>query len=370
MQEVICECFNCRTGQSHHWREHLSTFIALGCQNPCLKDGQWFPKPAQCPEDGSDYVPPPGLPTGCEYPPPTDGVPPPTDGVPPPTNGGPPPTPVDGQCPPGTVNISGQCSGGAIACPMGAGYTLIEVEPDPGGAGFLPTGRILATDATLQEARQIGVHIVNADDERCVTPGPTPTDECPPGMIRRDGNCCTPDEYEVSTTFDPAQPGGVCVAKHQCFVPPDYTTPAGPPVEGGVDMSFCEAPPPEDYEGGLACPTNGTFDIYDAVTGEHIASDVAVEDLPEGAEIVVVDDPRCGPEVPPGPPAAGPPPGGPPGFPGDGFPGVPGVPGAPPIVPGEVPLVPGRVPSAPTPTPVSRQPSFAPINPFAPSFTP
>ncbi len=60
------------------------------------------------------------------------------------------------------------------------------------------------------------------------------------------------------------------------------------------------APPPTEEE-ALACPINGTFDLYDAETGEHIASDVAAADLPAGAEIVAIDDPRCGPAPEPAP---------------------------------------------------------------------
>ena len=91
------------------------------------------------------------------------------------------------------------------------------------------------------------------------------------------------------------------------------------------------APPAE--EEALACPTNGTFDLYDAETGEHIASDVAEADLPAGAEIVAVDDPRCGPAPEPAPPT----------LPSDGGPiqeiPAPG-PGAPPIQTQPLPTVP------------------------------
>ncbi len=255
MQEVICECYNCTTGESRRWQGMLGQFTAMGLKNPCLSTPQWFPKPIQCPPEGEDYVLPP-----------FGGCPPPPDGGPPPP---PPPPPPDGEA-------------------------------------------------------------------------------CPAGMIKRDDKCCTPDEYAISTTFDPAQPEGVCVAKHQCFLPPDYTQLVGPPVEGGVDMSFCEAAVlPADYEGGLACPTDGTYDIYDAVTGELIASDVAAGDLPPDAEIVAVDDPRCGPLVAP--------------------PGLPPGPLPPPIAPG----LPFPSEGAPIPTtPMPGAPQAPTQNPFTTGFVP
>ncbi len=92
-------------------------------------------------------------------------------------------------------------------------------------------------------------------------------------------------------------------------------------------------PAPPTEEGSHACPTNGTYDLYDAETGEHIASDVAEADLPAGAEIVAVDDPRCGPAPEPDPPT----------LPSDGGPvqeiPAPG-PGAPPVQTQPLPTVP------------------------------
>lgn len=158
-------------------------------------------------------------------------------------------------------------------------------------------------------------------------------------MLQQGEYCCE-ETYEISTTFDPQQPEGVCVATRTCYSPPDYTQIIGAPVEGGVDPSFCEAPPPPTEEEALACPTDGTFDLYDAVSGEHIASGVAEADLPAGAEIVADDDPRCGPTPPPVPgPAPAPTPGAP--FPGP-IPTAP--PGAPPMVPPSAPTAPGAAP--------------------------
>lgn len=74
-----------------------------------------------------------------------------------------------------------------------------------------------------------------------------------------------------------------------------------PEAEGGAQGSPACQP-------ALACPEGGTFDLYDAETGQHIASDVAQADLPPGAEIVAADDPRCGPAPAPPPqePSGGP----------------------------------------------------------------
>ncbi len=120
------------------------------------------------------------------------------------------------------------------------------------------------------------------------------------------------------------------------------------PVDDTLTESNC-APPPE---GSLACPTNGTFDLYD-LEGNHIASNVAEADLPPGAEIVLADDERCGP--PDTPPPTIPPPTIPP----------PTIP-PPTIPPGVGPV--GPLPPPPLPPPVSPPPGLptgAPI-PTAP----
>jgi hypothetical protein len=171
-------------------------------------------------------------------------------------------------------------------------------------------------------------------------PNPSLCDEapsCPEGQIPAwDGTdkCCTPQEYAT-------QPDGSCQASYECFEPPDYTSGPGP-VAGGVDPSFCEAPPEE--AGDLACLEDGVYEIYDTVTGEVIVSGVAEADLPEGIEIVAADDPRCGPAVPP----TAPPPGLP-GVPGPGLPGVPGVGPIPTVPIGPTAPLPGAIPLAPTP---------------------
>ena len=86
--------------------------------------------------------------------------------------------------------------------------------------------------------------------------------------------------------------------------PPEPPVPEPPVPEPPVPEPPVPEPPvpePPSEEESLACPTNGTFDLYDAETGEHIASDVDEADLPVGAEIVAVDDPRCGPVAEPPP---------------------------------------------------------------------
>jgi hypothetical protein len=134
-------------------------------------------------------------------------------------------------------------------------------------------------------------------------------------------------------------------------------------------LTCCELDP--DYvpepDGALACPTDGTFDLYDAITGEHIASNVAAADLPAGAEIVADDDPRCGPptippptvEIPPPPtipPTIPPPTIPPPTIPPPGVgPVGPPPPGVGPVGPPPPPVLPppglptGPIPTAPMP---------------------
>lgn len=92
-----------------------------------------------------------------------------------------------------------------------------------------------------------------------------------------------------------------------------------------IALKTFAAPSLEDAD--WACPTNGTFDLYDALTGEHLASDVAQEDLPEGVEIIAADDPRCGEEAPPSAPLpTAPAPEPAPGLPTEAPPGVPTLP--------------------------------------------
>ncbi len=89
--------------------------------------------------------------------------------------------------------------------------------------------------------------------------------------------------------------------------PPEPVIPPEPPPEPPLPPPPAPEPEPEpapappSEEESLACPINGTFDLYDAETGEHIASDVDEADLPVGAEIVAIDDPRCGPVAAPPP---------------------------------------------------------------------
>lgn len=57
--QVICECYNCTTRESDGWRGSISQWIENGSKNPCLKDPQWYPKPAVCPPGGGGtYTPP------------------------------------------------------------------------------------------------------------------------------------------------------------------------------------------------------------------------------------------------------------------------------------------------------------------------
>ncbi len=106
-------------------------------------------------------------------------------------------------------------------------------------------------------------------------PPPEPSPEPPPPGIGLH-LCCTPEGELIGITDVP-----------QC---PEGTTEV-------FDASECPLPSVE--EEALACPTNGTFDLYDE-NGQLVASDVAEGDLPAGVEIVAVDDPRCGPAPEPG----------------------------------------------------------------------
>lgn len=170
MQEVICECYNCTTRASDGWRGMLSDFIAGGSRNPCLVSPDWFPKPAVCPSGpggGGSYTPPAPTPTPTPTPTPIPTPYQPTPEI---------VTPVqEGSCPEGQVMIEGQCSVGAIACPSGGNYDLIEVEyesPEQTQAPQ-PTGRILARGIPLSRVQNAqGVHIVNASDPRCTTQSP------------------------------------------------------------------------------------------------------------------------------------------------------------------------------------------------------
>ncbi len=139
------------------------------------------------------------------------------------------------------------------------------------------------------------------------TPEPSP-EPLPPGLGTH--YCCRPDGNLIAITD-----------VTQC---PEGTTEV---AEG------TECPLPSAEEEALACPTNGTFDIYDTETGELIASDVAEADLPVGAEIVAVDDPRCGLEPTIPPPVAPPTEPTPQPVPSDGA--------VPPIPTGPQPTVPG-----------------------------
>lgn len=73
-----------------------------------------------------------------------------------------------GTCPEGQVMVEGQCASGAIACPSGANYDLLEVNEDG-----QPTGRILARGVPYQRVQSIpGINIVNVSDPRCATQSP------------------------------------------------------------------------------------------------------------------------------------------------------------------------------------------------------
>lgn len=71
-------------------------------------------------------------------------------------------------CPEGQVMVEGQCASGAIACPSGTNYDLLEVNADG-----QPTGRILGRGIPYQRVQSIpGINIVNASDPRCTTQSP------------------------------------------------------------------------------------------------------------------------------------------------------------------------------------------------------
>jgi hypothetical protein len=64
--------------------------------------------------------------------------------------------------------IEGQCSTGAIACPVGGNYDLLEVN-----AESKATGRILARGLPYSRVKGVpGVNIVNVSDPRCKTQSP------------------------------------------------------------------------------------------------------------------------------------------------------------------------------------------------------
>lgn len=76
-----------------------------------------------------------------------------------------PPAPGEA-CPQGQLVIEGLCRRGAIACPSGPGYDLVDMD----------TGEIFA-NVPLVRAQAFGIHIVNSDDPRCVAsraPAPLP----------------------------------------------------------------------------------------------------------------------------------------------------------------------------------------------------
>ncbi len=171
------------------------------------------------------------------------------------------------------------------------------------------------------------------------TPPPTPPPAPPPSNGPRPGppvsKCCRPD----GTFFG---------AKDLAECPPG--TVEADPVSG-------ECPVAPSDEAALACQENGTYNLYDADTGEHIASDVAQADLPPGVQIVSGDDPRCGPPTlptapPPGPtdgvPSPGPLPTAPPPGPTDGVPPSGPLPSLPPP---SLPSAPPGAPQLPTQSP-------------------
>lgn len=191
----------------------------LGQLNCCVKTGPGGGQQQICVDTGSGQcvvtwispegnypgVPacgPDGLPPSCSAPsaaaPPPPTAPPPA--APPPAA---PPTPapapscpagqvyVNGQCvpadmpqapgacPAGQTMIEGQCSPGAIACPSGAGYDLVEISADN-----QPTGRILAPQVPYERVGNAqGVHIVNSDDPRCGAPAAPPPAPVAPAAV-------------------------------------------------------------------------------------------------------------------------------------------------------------------------------------------
>lgn len=227
----------------------------------------------------------------------------------------PPPPPPPPTCPPGQiVQTDGSCAPPTVVCPEGqtrqADGTCAPIPPPPPpppptgcppGQELQPDGSCSVPTIVCPEGQEL------QEDGTCSAP----TVVCPEGMTLQPDGSCSFSPVECPTGQE-LQPDGTC---------------APIPVE-----------PPVEEEEALACPTNGTFDLYDAITGEHVASDVAEEDLPGGTEIIAADDPRCGlpPDViPPDgtPPVDGgvlpPPDGGVPGLPpvDDGVPGVPPPPG-------------------------------------------
>jgi len=98
--------------------------------------------------------------------------------VPTPPPGGETAAPVNGMCPEGQTEIDGQCSYGALACPVGNGYTLVEVRYEDPMQTYppQPTGVVLARDLSYEEVNSLrGVHIVSASDPRCAAAAQAPS---------------------------------------------------------------------------------------------------------------------------------------------------------------------------------------------------
>ena len=106
------------------------------------------------------------------------------------------------------------------------------------------------------------------------TAEPLPQPACPPGQVLLDDGTCCLEEVCGVIQIEECPSGQVRYADGLCADPP------------------------------LACEGEGEiYDLYDADTGELISSGVPYSDVPEEANIVSAEDPRCGLPVPTLPPA-------------------------------------------------------------------